>query len=514
MEERAELMAVALDECLLDSQRIWLKDDVGVAPHAANVALASDLSGSIYGSRLWAQTMRFTDSVGGSMTVAMPSIMTEPWNAIAGTNWVYDMMPIRGIQDNAVVPDPFTGLQQPNRLTKAEVQVVEGLPVDIALDWVTLEFVPEIVVPDDAWADWDAETQMFITAGERFTETATAQSKVTMYYEDDLFDKISWHDGSPFDLADMVMFMIVTFDRSKEASPYYDESSVPSFQTFMSAFKGWKVVSEQPLVIEYYTDAFGLDAENNISNFRAAYPSAYDQGQAAWHNLVPGMMADANAEAAFSADKAEANEVEWLSYIAGPSLEIMSNKLVSATEEVFIPYAPTLGNYVTAEEAAARYENLSEFYRRYGHFYIGTGPFFLQRAFPVEGTIILQRYDAYPDAADKWSAFQSAPVPEVIVDGPDTVTIGEEATYDIFVDFEGEPYPADDIMMVKYLVFNATGELVESAEATLVEDGYYTATLSADLTGGLEAGSNQFAAIAVSNRALVPVLETLQFVTQ
>jgi peptide/nickel transport system substrate-binding protein len=226
------------------------------------------------------------------------------------------------------------------------------------------------------------------------------------------------------------------------------------------------------------------------------------------------MMADANAEAAFSADKAEANEVEWLSYIAGPSLEIMSNKLISATEENFIPYAPTLGNFISAEEAAERYANLGEFYRRYGHFYIGTGPFYLQRAFPVEGTIILQRYDAYPDAADKWAAFQSAPVPEVIVDGPDSVNIGDEATYDVFVDFEGEPYLADEIMMVKYLVFDATGELVESGEAELVEDGYYTVTLSADLTGGLEAGSNQFAAIAVSKRALVPVLETLQFVTQ
>jgi peptide/nickel transport system substrate-binding protein len=517
MEERAELMARALELCLEDSQRIWLKDDVGVAPHAPDVTLASDLSGSIYGSWLWSQTLRRIDQVGGSMSIAMPSIMTEPWNASAGTNGVYDSMPMRGIGDSAVVPDPFTGLQQPNRLTKAEVQVVEGLPVDIALDWVTLEFVPEIVVPDDAWADWDAENQMFITAGERFTETQMVQSKVTMYYEDDLFDKMSWHDGSPFDISDMMMGMIVYFDRAKEASPYYDESAVPDFQSFMSAFKGWKFVSEDPVVIEYYTDAFGLDAENNVNNFRAAWPGQtglFAQGQAAWHNLVPGMMADANAEAAFSADKAEANEVEWLSYIAGPSLEIMSNKLISATEETFIPYAPTLGNYITAEEAAARYANLSEFYRRYGHFYIGTGPFFLQRAFPVEGTIILQRYDAYPDAADKWSAFQSAPVPEVIVDGPDTVTIGEEATYDIFVDFEGEPYPADDIMMVKYLVFNATGELVESAEATLVEDGYYTATLSADLTGGLEAGSNQFAAIGVSKRALVPVLETLQFVTQ
>jgi peptide/nickel transport system substrate-binding protein len=516
MEERRDLMAQALDYAMLDSQRIWLKDDVGVAPHAADITLASDLSGSIYGSWLWAQTIKRTGQVGGSLTIAMPSIMTEPWNAIAGTNWVYDMMPIRAIQDNAVVPDPFTGLTQPNRLSKSEVYVEEGLPVDIALDWVTLEFVPagSIVVPDDAWSDWDAENQVFITASEYFTETPIAKSKVVMYYEDDFFDKMTWHDGSPFTIGDMVMFMILQFDRAKEASPYYDEAYVPEFQTFMSAFKGWKVASTDPLVIEYYTDAYGLDAENNVTNFRAAYPSAYSQGQASWHNLVPGLRAEAAGEAAFSPDKAEANEVEWLSYIAGPSMDIMKAQLDAAQEEGWLPFEPTMSQFVSADEVASRYANLQEWYRRYGHFYIGTGPLYLQKAFPVEGTLILQRYEAYPDSAEKWNKFATAPIPEVLVDGPDRVTIGEEAVYDIFVDFAGEPYPVADIFMVKYLVFDATGTLVEVGDATAVEDGYWQATLSADVTGALEAGSNQFAAIAVSNRALVPVRETLQFVTQ
>jgi peptide/nickel transport system substrate-binding protein len=513
MEERRDLMAQAIEMCLLDSQRIWLKDDVGVAPHVADISLASDLSGSIYGSSLWSQTMRREGQVGGSVTIAMPSIMTEPWNAIAGTNWVYDMMPIRGILDRAVVPDPFTGLQQPNRLTKAEVFIQEGLPVDIALDWVTLEFVDEIVVPDDAWADWDAENQVFITAGERFTETATAMSKVVMYYEDDLFDKMTWHDGSPLTLGDFVMFMIIQFDRAKEASPYYDESAVPTFQTWLSAFKGWRITSEEPLVIEYYTDAFGLDAENNITNFRAAW-SEYNQGQASWHNLVPGLRADAAGEAAFSPDKADALGVEWLSYIAGPSLEIMKAQLDAAQEEGFIPYAPTLGQYISAEEAATRYANLQEWYRRYGHFHIGTGPYFLQRAFPVEGTLILQHYDVYPDPATKWDRFATAPIPEVLVDGPGNVTMGEEATYDIVVTLQDAPYAVADIDMVKYLVFDATGELVYVAEAEAVEDGLWQATIGADVTGGLAAGSNQFAAIVVSKRALVPVTETLQFVTQ
>jgi peptide/nickel transport system substrate-binding protein len=513
MDERTELMAQALDYAMQDSVRVWLFDEAGISPQAANVEIAADLSGSVYGAWLWAQTLRREGEVGGSINIAMPSIMTEPWNAIAGTNWVYDMMPIRGIQDHAVVYDPYTGLMLPNRLEKAEVQVVEGLPVDVSSDWVTLEFVPEIVVPDDAWADWDAVNQVFITAAERFTETATALSKVTMYYQEDAFDKMVWHDGSPLDLGDIVMAMIMNFDPSKPESPIYDEATVPAFESFMGSFKGWRITSEDPLVVEYYTDAYGLDAENNVTNARAGYP-VYAQGQAAWHNLVPGWMADANAEAAFSADKAEANEVEWLSYIAGPSLDIMASKLISATEENLIPYAPTLGNYITEEEAAQRYANLNEFYRRYGHFYIGMGPFFLQRAFPVEGMLILQRNDAYPDPADKYSAFGVAPIPEVMVDGADRVTIGEEAVYDIFVDFQGEPYAADDIFMVKYLVFNAVGELVQVGEADLVEDGHYQATLGADLTGGLEAGSNQFAAIVVSKRALVPVTETWQFVTQ
>jgi len=517
LDERADLMAQALYMAMEDSQRIWLKDDIGVAPHVADVALASDLSGSIYGSWLWAQTIRFTDKEpGGSMTIAMPSIMTEPWNPIAGTNWVYDMMPMRGIGDNAVVPDPFTGLALPNRLEKADVFVVEGLPVEQNLDWATLEFVPEIVVPDDAWVDWDAENQVFITAGEKFTETTTVLSKVVMYYENDLFQKIKWHDGSPLTLADIVMTMIMQFDQAKEASPYYDEATVPNFQTFIGAFKGWRITSEDPLVVEFYTDAYQLDAENNITNLRTAYPSlggVYTQGQAAWHNLAVALRMEGNGEAAFSPDKAEALGVEWMSFISGPTLELMTAQLESAVAENWIPFEPTLGKYITPEEAAERYANLQEWYRRYGHYYIGTGPFYLQKAFPVEGTIILQRNAEYPDMADKWDRFSTAPIPEVLVDGNDRVAIGEEAVYDVYVDFAGEPYAVEDISMARYLVFDATGNLAEVGDAEAVEDGYWTVTLSADTTGALAEGSNQLAVIVVSKRALVPVRDTFQFVT-
>jgi peptide/nickel transport system substrate-binding protein len=445
----------------------------------------------------------------------MPSIMTEPWNPLEGSNWVYDMMPIRGMNSPAVVPDPFTGLILPNRLEKAEVFIEEGLPVGKSMDWLTLEFVPEIVVPDDAWADWDAVNQVFITAGERFTETQTAKSKTVMYYEEDYFDKMTWQDGSPVTLADHIMFMIIQpFDRAKPESAIYDEAQVPSFETFMDAFKGWKIVSEDPLVIEYYTDAYDLDAENNVSNWKAAHSSRYQCGESGWHTVGLGMMIEANGDAAFSSDKADANEVEHMSYIAGPTLDLLKAALDTAEAEGYIPYEPTLGQYITADEAAARYANLQEWYRRRGHFWVATGPLYLEKAFPVEGTLILQRYEAFPDMADKWDKFAEAPVPEVLLDGPGSVTSGEEAVYDVFVDFKGESYAVADIDLVKFLVFDATGALAFKGDGEAVEDGYWTVTLTADQTALLEAGSNQLAVIVVSKRALVPITETLQFVSQ
>ena len=100
------------------------------------------------------------------------------------------------------------------------------------------------------------------------------------------------------------------------------------------------------------------------------------------------------------------------------------------------------------------------------------------------------------------------------MDGPGSVNIGEEATYDIFVDFMDESYAVDDIMLAKVLVFDAVGELAYVTDATAVEDGHWQVVLGADVTGALEAGSNQMAAIVVSKRALLPVRDVLQFVTQ
>ncbi len=527
LEERAELFREALYLALENSYRIWINDATAFSPMDPTVTVTYDLAGGISGTPLWGHTMRYTDEIGGQVVMAMSDALVEPWNPLAGSNWVYDMAPMRATGDYGTIPDPYTGLTWPQRVESAAITIVEGLPVGKTLDWLTLDFAPEIQVPGDAWVDWDAENQVFITADEKLAMMAeeepaegeeavevpeyfTAKRKSVVTYPADLFEKHTWHDGSPMSPADFVMGMILSFDPGTEGSVIFDESQIGSVESFKSSFKGMKVVSTDPMVIEYYSDVVYLDAEWSVADF---WPY-YSYGEGPWHMLAIGILAETDEELAFSGDKSEALEVEWTNYISGPSLDILKANLDQAMEEDYIPYAATLGEYITAEEMDLRYANLLDWYRIQGHFFVNSGPFYLNKVFPVEKTLTLTRYQDYQDPAGKWDRFGVPQIAEIEIDGPGRVTTGEEVTFDAYVTFQGEPYPSADIQVVNYLLFDATGILVDRGDAELVDEGLYSVTLSADATGALEAGSNKLEIIVVPTVVSVPTFAQFEFVTE
>jgi peptide/nickel transport system substrate-binding protein len=507
--ERSAMLDEALWLAMEDSVRIWLVDRRSITPYVKGVSVAADLYAGVAGANLWAQTIRREGLMGGTITVAMPSMLPEPWNPIAGSNWVYDMMLIRGTGDAGLQPDPYTGLVLPQRVERAEVVIKEGLPVVSSLDWVTLEFAPEIVVPDDAWADWDAETGTFLTAAEVYTETQTVARKSTVYYPADMYTDVMWHDGSPLSIGDFVMGMILTFDRAKEASPYFDASAVPDFESFMSSFRGVKIVSTNPLVIETYSNFYQLDAELSVTDW---WPY-YAQGQGAWHTLALGLLCEADGQIAFSADKAAEKGVEWTGYVTGPAVEAMVKKLDQVGGASILPYAETLGKFVPQAERNLRAKNLDSFYDRFGHLWVGTGPLYLERAYPVEKTATLQRNPYYADESTKWDRFSEAALAVVDVEGATSVSIGTAAVYDVFVTFNDEPYASADLKSVQYLLFNATGELAAQGDAVMVEEGVYTVTLTAGVTGALTEGSNRLEIVVVSSLVALPTFESIEFVT-
>jgi peptide/nickel transport system substrate-binding protein len=104
-------------------------------------------------------------------------------------------------------------------------------------------------------------------------------------------------------------------------------------------------------------------------------------------------------------------------------------------------------------------------------------------------------------------------VATVDLTAPDSVTIGQSATFDIAVTFNGQPYPQNEIKNVKYLLYDATGAVVATDVATFVSDGHYQVVLPADATAKLAAGTNKLEVAVVPIPVLQPTFASVQFVT-
>ncbi|MDI9619307.1 MAG: ABC transporter substrate-binding protein [Candidatus Nezhaarchaeota archaeon] len=499
VEEREQLLAKALQLSMEDSVRVWLVNQKVPYVAAKGLQLTSDLAAGFSGSRLWPYTIRFEGRTGGQVKIAMSNMLVDPWNPVAGTNWVYDTTIIQATCDQPAVPNPFNGLYLPNRVEKATVYVKSGLPVGKTLDWVDLVFVDEpIAVPSDAWYGWNATTRQITNppAGLK------ANVKVVVEYDDQLFN-VKYHDGTKMSLADVVFNFILDFDRGDPASPLYDESHAVDLEAFKTTFGGFRIVKESPLTIEFYTNATYLDAEwiafDAITSF---YPwGGLNYGAMPWHMIAIGMLAEMDGKLAFSSDKAAKLNIDWLSYIAGPSLDILKEELDKAIANGFIPYQEVLGKYLTKDEALAKYNALKAWFEKHGHFWVGNGPFYLDRVDATANIITLKAFREYPDVADKWLIFSEPKFPAIALSGPSDMIAGEAAYFEARVTYRGSPYPADEIEFVKYIVLDQEGNALLKGEATPVSDGLYTIVVP---TSELVPGTYRLEAIALSKLVCVP----------
>jgi peptide/nickel transport system substrate-binding protein len=306
--------------------------------------------------------------------------------------------------------------------------------------------------------------------------------------------------------------MIMQFDGAKAESKRYDESLTPDYDALMTHFKGVRITSTDPLTIETYDDLFALDAENNITSWYPSYYYGFQGGMINMQSLVGAMLAEENGELALSSSKSTDKQVEYTSLIAGPSLEVQKTWLDQAIADQYIPFAPTMSEFITAEEAVQRYNNMVAWYEAHNHLFIGTGPYFVDQVFPVEGTITLKRYEDYIFPANEFSVFAEPKLAAVAIDGPTTVVAGEEAAFDLTVTANDEPYPTAELASVSYILFNADGTQAGTGEAEAVADGQWQIVLPADVTSTLQDGTAKLSVVVSSNIVSIPTFTTYEFV--
>ena len=512
LQQRHDLMAEALPLSLEDSLQVWTVDLQSFAPFNCDLQVSADVGAGVETTFMSPYTMRYAGQEGGQVKVGSTETMfTDPWNPVNGSNWVTSAYIQNATDSRGTMPDPYTGLAWPLRAEKADLVVQSGIPVQTNLDWVNLSTEDTITVPGDAWVDWDPVNQKWITAAEKYPDGLTAKSKSTIYYPSDMFDTVKWHDGSNLSVADFVMNMIMTFDYSKEGSAIYDEDTAGNLEAFLSHFKGVQITSTDPLTIVTYDDNVYSDAELDITTW---WPNP-GYGEVPWESLAIGNAAVANKELAWGAGQADRNQVEWMSFIGGPSLDILSKYLDQAIADNTIPYSTVMSDYLTTDEAATRYANLKAWYEARGHFWVGTGPYYLDSVDLNAGSAVVKNNPDFVDLADRWSAFGQAPLGEASLDGPAQVKIGEATDFTATFTYKasGDAYPTADIKAVKFLLYDDTGATVYVGQGVpTADDGVYTLTIPADVSGKLVAGSGRIETAAVFIPVAIPAFTSLDYV--
>jgi peptide/nickel transport system substrate-binding protein len=516
LDERRVLMEKALRLSMEDSVQVWLIEQKSYAPYAKNVSVTYDLGSGVEAAAMYPYNLRFTDKEGGQMKIGTSDLFTEPWNTIGGSNWIWDTAVMRMTMQGSdyaaaggIMGDPYTGLAWPQRIEKAEVTVEAGLPVSKTLDWVTLKTADKIDVPADTLLEWDGAAQKFKTVGEVHPGGLTAKVKSVVTFPANILET-KWHDGAQLSLADFIMPTIVIFDRAYEKSPIYDEAAVPYIESVKTYYKGFRITSTSPLTIETYSDLYYSDAELNAISGWPTSPLGLS-GENSWDVLAISNLAEANGELAYSADKADAKKIEQMSWIGGPSLAILAKHLDASIAAGTVPYPNVLGQYITADQAKARYNSLKAWYGVHGHFWIGTGPYYIDKAFLTEKTITLKNNGWFTDASDRWAKFSSPKLAAITLDGPQSVKIGEKATFKVSVTTQGSAYPKAEISQVKYLLYDAAGAVLKVGEATATADGEYEIVLDTDVTSKLVAGSNKLEVAVVPLTVAIPAFSSIDF---
>jgi hypothetical protein len=96
------------------------------------------------------------------------------------------------------------------------------------------------------------------------------------------------------------------------------------------------------------------------------------------------------------------------------------------------------------------------------------------------------------------------------VTGPATVRAGTEAAFDIRVTHAGRPYPPEKIETVRWLLFDARGEMAATGDARAA-GGTWRAVIPAATTGRLVPGSTRLEVIIVSRLVAMPSFATASF---
>lgn len=396
--EHEQLLEKAISAAAQMSYVVYLADVPANTPVAENVTATQDVVAGAGGPAA-ALTLRIAGQEGGGLHWGAASLFDSPFNPFVslsgGDRRLADLL-----SGGPLSADPVTGAALPLQMASVEF-VGPGLSASWSVDsglWQVGGGSGPIQVPGDALARWDAQSQTWRTAADVGGLTAT--TRTTVVYRSDL-PSVTWHDGSPLSAADFMMAMIMAFDPADPASPCYDGTWAAFMAARRQGFVAFSITATDPLTVVYYGSG-GNDVYAAVE--QASLWPRWGSIEGPWHVLALGNLAQADGVLAWSPATAAMQADTPLMDLTDPACTaILAQYARQAMDDGFIPYEPTMGRYVSADEAGARYGALLSFYEQYGHLCVGTGPYILTRADRQGRTADLINNAAFIDLCDRWN---------------------------------------------------------------------------------------------------------------
>lgn len=212
-----------------------------------------------------------------------------------------------------------------------------------------------------------------------------------------------WHSGQPVTLADIMYATAFAYEwanKDSDDDKYYDEAYASQYQSSLPISKG-TVLNKNGSFTTYFDFNWPMD-KDRVAATGAVSPKAGNPGR---QTMVSWEIYEALAKLVVEGSKSGTQ----YSFSNDPSVtevDVINPKCVADIKAklqdfVAAKYVPdTIKQWVTPEQAVARYNAAIKFIDTFGHAYISNGPFFISKVDYNANYIELSAFRDYPYRSD------------------------------------------------------------------------------------------------------------------
>jgi hypothetical protein len=429
------------------------------------------------------------------------------WNPVAGFTDATSRMVWSAVGDPAMIHFPFNASWMPNRV-QATVTKTEGQSGGIR-------------VPDDAIRPQPGSGALRPVGARTLASAKVVYEVIASPFE----------DGSEMEVADAIYpfaFLYRWGQKSSASGNSHEPRLATTFGAIQERLAGLKVVRverskhqvAEDITIVQKTPIVEIYLRNVPGDERQISALAPPWSTVPWHLLALMEEAVIRGHAAFSEEEARRRGVPWLDLVRDPGLRGKLLDLVRQFErERFRPEA--LKEYVSEDEAQARWRSLRTFAEARGHFLVANGPYRLKEWAP--NGIVLQavREMTYPLGFGTFDRFVNPPRAIIEKAARTGNTIVAQASAEMLLKggrgyrLTKEPLlrttmrGLDGLLVVsRYLLIAPDGRVLNVDKMQWGEDGHFTVDLPDRLPPGRY---SVILALFLDGNSMLPSVEIVRF---